>query len=157
MSHRHRTMPMMSPFPVDIDIGIAGIVERCWARGLRTMFSCQGDPARASGPPGGSATETLAYVSFATREDVDAFVRAARLPLAHDEVHIFSRFSETCTACGHLLDVGATTIWRPKTKGLRHVRCAPLVWRESRGAVRFAHEHIATIERNVDEFFVLDS
>jgi hypothetical protein len=153
----HRTMAMVSPFPVDIDVGIAGIIERAWARGLPTSHSCQGDPARTSGPPGGDATESLAYVRFASVTDANVFVRTAGLPLADGEVATYSKFAETCTVCGAPIDVGASTIWVPRAITVRHLKCVPLLWNELGGTVRFAHEFIGTVERNFDEPFAFDS
>ncbi|MCK9876639.1 hypothetical protein MXD59_12765 [Frankia sp. Ag45/Mut15] len=57
--------------PVQVDVGMAGLLSALWAAGVGTVYSCQGEPGR----PG---AENLAYLAFPTVADRIRF--AARLP-----------------------------------------------------------------------------
>ena len=55
---------------IDVDEGIAPLVQALWRAGIHTVYSCQGE--------GGVKPENLAYVAFADRSDRRRF--AERIP-----------------------------------------------------------------------------
>lgn len=62
--------------PVEIDEGIAPVIEALWARGIRTLSSCEdgGTAGQPSTPAG------VAWIAFASRDDARAFARTSHDP-----------------------------------------------------------------------------